>query len=105
MNPSANDNKPKANFLKIISFTEKIGFICNLFFLASVIARYVAPSNTIIFQGLIIILGMVLSPTVNVLLFMIHLFQIFNEKTNFSNKKLAFINTALFILQIIYLFS
>lgn len=105
MNPSANDNNPKDNFSKFISFTEKIGFICNLFFLVSVIARYIAPSDTIVFEGLIIILGLILSPAVNILLFFMHLFQLFNKHIYYSNKWLAFINTALFVIQIIYLFS
>ncbi len=105
MNPSVNDNKAKRSFTKIISFTEKITFICNLFFLASVIARYVAPSDEIVFQGLIIVMGMLLSPAVNILLLMMHLFQLFKKNSDYPHKWLAFINTLLFIIQIIYLFS
>lgn len=105
MSQSVNDTKKGNRLLSVISFIEKLAFICNLFFLVCVLLRYFAVGTTITFQGSIIVLGMILSPGLNSLLFFIHLYFLFTAKHNLPQKWLAWVNTMLFIFQVIYLFT
>ncbi|MEO7210675.1 MAG: hypothetical protein ABIY35_07010 [Chitinophagaceae bacterium] len=89
---------------KLFAFTQRVAFICNIFFIGCLIMQYITLALPQFVVSVMLMLGWVLSPIMNVIAFVFFMFSILKGDRSTFPGFLIIINTFALFYQIFHFF-
>lgn len=87
---------------KLFAFTQRVAFICNLFFIGYFIMQYITLALPQIVVRSMLMLGLILSPVMNVVAFFFFMLTIVKSDRSTFPGFVIFVNTVILFFQIFY---